>query len=405
MSSQEAQVKSSSFASDISANGRYVVFTSGAARLVAGDTNGSRDVFLRDRKNGVTRRVSVTNGGGQANNDSFQPAISADGRYVAFASEARNLVANDTNGTADVFVRDRVDKVTRRVSVAADGLGDSNGTSLNPAISADGRYVAFESWARNLVSGERDNNSRWDVFVRDRVDKVTSRVSESISDDTKANGGSYQPAISADGRYVAFESFASNLDNDTNGQLDVFVRDRDTQKTSRVSVSSSGDEGNGASSQPDISADGQRVVFKSAAANLVTGDNNAEPDVFLRDRAADTTTLISVERGDDGIPPTLGSGQPAISADGNQVAFYSNLTNLIASDTNGEIDVFVRDLVDMTTRRVSVANGGGQANDYSFQPTISAHGRYVSFTSAASNLIARDTNGDRDVFVRDRGTG
>ncbi|MBA2715959.1 MAG: PD40 domain-containing protein [Propionibacteriales bacterium] len=390
----------------MSANGRYVVFTSGAARLVAGDTNRSTDVFVRDRKTDVTRRVSVTTGGSQANNDSFQPTISADGRYVAFASEARNLVAHDSNGTADVFVRDRVDNVTRRVSVAADGQGDSNGTSLNPAISADGRYVAFESWAKNLVSGELDNNSRWDVFVRDRVDKVTSRVSRSMSDDTKANGGSYQPAISAHGRYVAFQSFASNLVNDdTNGQSDVFVRDRDTQETSRVSVSSDGAEGTGASIEPDISADGQRVVFRSAAENLVTGDNNAEPDVFLRDRATDTTTLVSAGRGDDGIPPTCCSGQPAISSDGNQVAFYSNLTNLIAGDTNGEIDVFVRDLVDMTTRRVSVANGGGQANDYSFQPAISAHGRYVSFTSAASNLIARDTNGDRDVFVRDRGTG
>ncbi len=400
VSSSEDQVPTPSFDSAISVQGRYVVFTSAASRLVAGDSNHSRDVFVRDRSTGVTQRVSVSTGGAQGNNDSTQPAISADGRYVAFISAATNLIPTDTNHSLDVFVRDRVAKVTRRVSIASDGQAD-NGDSRNPSISADGRYVAFESWAKHLVTG--DTNGAYDVFVRDRTRNVTRRVSVGTGG-SQATGWSLNPAISADGQHVAFESLASDLvAGDHNGQADVFVRDRDTQETIRVSVSSSGVEGNRASHQPDISADGQRVVFQSKARILIAGDTNATSDVFVRDLVEGTTERVSVTN--HGAQANNYSFQPAISADGSQVAFFSDATNLIASDTNSTSDVFVRHLVDMTTRRVSVADGGGQANGYSFQPAISAHGRYVSFTSAASNLIARDTNGDREVFVRDRGTG
>jgi Tol biopolymer transport system component len=231
------QANSDSFEPAISAAGRFVAFASYASNLVPGDTNNDFDVFVRDRKAQVTQRVSVGPGGQQANGNSFEPAISADGRLVAFSSGASNLVPGDTNGTSDVFVRDRKAQVTRRVSVGPGGQ-QANGESLKPAISAHGRLVAFSSGASNLVPG--DTNGTSDVFVRDRVAQVTRRISVGPGGQ-QANGGSHSPAISADGRFVAFVSRASNLvAGDTNGASDVFVRDRVAQVTRRVSVGSGG---------------------------------------------------------------------------------------------------------------------------------------------------------------------
>ncbi len=223
VSSSGDQIGAPSFDSDISAQGRYVVFSSDTSRLVAGDTNNARDVFVRDRRTHLTRRVSVTTNGAQSNNDSSQPSISADGRYIAFIAEASNLVDGDASQRLDVFVRDRVAKVTRRVSVATGGQG-GNGPSYDPVISADGRYVAFNSDASNLVDG--DTNGVTDVFVRDLERNVTRRLSVGAGG-AQAHGSSVHPAISADGQYVAFQSPASNLvAGDTNAKPNVFVRDR-----------------------------------------------------------------------------------------------------------------------------------------------------------------------------------
>lgn len=393
------QVGAPSFDSDISAGGRYVAFSTDSSRLVAGDTNNTRDVFVRDRRLHVTRRVSVSTGGVQGNDFSSQPAISDDGRYVAFISAASNLVDGDSNQRLDVFVRDRVAKVTRRVSVATGGKG-GNGISYNPAISGDGRYVAFNSEASNLVAG--DTNGVADVFVRDLERNVTSRVSVGAGG-AQANGSSDSaPAISADGRYVAFQSSASNLvAGDTNGTSDVFVRNRMAKMTRRVSVGMGGADSDNPSGQPDISADGRYVAFSSDASNLVVGDTNSTSDVFVRDRLADETSRVSVGR--SGAEANSYSFDPAISADGLYVAFTSRATNLVATDTNGKPDVFVRERVADVTRRVSVSSGGAQGNGASDEPAISAHGRHVTFTSKASNLIAADTNNTDDVFVRDRG--
>ncbi len=187
-----------SFAPSITADGRFVAFNSQAANLVAGDTNGFFDVFVRDRQTGITERVSVSTAGTQGDGDSsfgYTPSISADGRFVAFSSLATNLVANDTNGFADVFVRDRLSGTTERVSVATGGAA-GNANSLTPSISADGRYVAFESFASNLVGS--DSNGTWDVFVRDRQAGTTERASVDSSG-SQANGGSHWAAISASG--------------------------------------------------------------------------------------------------------------------------------------------------------------------------------------------------------------
>jgi len=387
----------------ISADGRYVGFSSSASNLVADDTNGQMDVFVHDRVTGATTRVSVASDGTPANGNSSydnHPAISADGRYVAFYSDASNLVAGDTNGVTDIFVHDRATSATTRVSVATDGT-QANADCWDVAISADGRYVAFDSGASTLVAG--DTNVRIDVFVHDRYTGITTRVSVA-TDGTEGNVGSWIPAISADGRYVAFFSKASTLvAGDTNDEEDVFVHDRVTRTTTRVSVATDGTQGNGASTHPAISADGRLIAFGSSASTLVAGDTNGSWDIFVHDRDAGTTTRVSVAT--DGTEGNLGSWRSSISADGRYVAIFSLASNLVADDTNGKFDVFVHDRVTGATTRVSVATDGTQGNgnsSYRTTPGLSADGRSVVFDSDASNLVTGDTDGWKDIFVHMR---
>ncbi len=400
VSSAGIQGNDGSSATAISADGRFVVFESFASNLVAGDTNGRPDIFVRDRQTKQTMRVSVSSAGVQGNYASYSPAISADGRFVAFESGAGNLVAGDTNASRDIFVRDRQTNQTTRVSISSAGV-QGNHNSYRPAISADGRIVAFMSRANNLVAG--DTNVGRDIFVRDRLTNQTTRVSVS-SAGAQGNGfyGSYHPAISANGRFVAFASLAGNLvGGDTNGKSDIFVRDRQTSQTTRVSVSSAGTQSNNYSYQPTISADGRFVAFESSANNLVTGDTNASPDIFVRDRHASQTTRASVSSA--GVQGNLSSETtPAVSADGRFVAFKSWATNLVTGDTNGKFDIFVRDRQANQTTRVSVTSAGGEGDDNSYRPTISADGRFLAFESGARNLVANDSNLRRDTFVHDR---
>lgn len=378
----------------MSTHGRYVAFISFASNLVPGDTNRAWDVFVRDRLAGTTQRVSVDSSGDQANDGSGGIAISADGRYVAFGSDASNLVPGDTNDHLDVFVHDRIAGTTRRVSVSSSGE-QIDFDSSSPAISAHGRYVAFEAHDVSL-SG---------VFVWDRRTETTQRVSVTSTGDP-AEGVSNSPAISAHGRYVAFQSTASDLvPGDTNGQTDVFVRDRATGTTQRVSVTDSGAEvknGSLAGSGPVLSAHGRYVAFGSSASDLVPGDTNGEVDLFVRDRVAGTTQRVSI--GNTGAQANARSDIPALSAHGRYVAFHSPASNLVPEDTNNSWDVFVRDRVAGTTQRVSISENGAQADGTSTLPALSAHGRYVAFTSNAPNLVPADTNATYDVFVRDRGS-
>jgi Tol biopolymer transport system component len=382
----------------ISADGRWVAFDSSASNLVPGDTNDTHDVFLHDRQTGTTTRVSVSTGGAQGNDVSHSPSISADGRWVAFESAASTLVADDTNHLPDVFVHDRFTGTTRRVSVGTDGA-QGNLESANAAISADGRWVAFGSLATNLVAD--DANGESDVFVHDLVMGTTTRVSLGPAG-VEGNGGSGWPAMSADGRWVAFSSLAGNLvPDDTNGVGDTFVHDRQTGITTRVSLDSAGVEANDWSHwAPAISGDGRRVAFQSSASNLVAGDTNGHPDVFVHDRQTGTTTCASV--GPGGAHGDTWSEFPAISTDGRWVVFESPATNLVAGDTNSVADVFVYDVQTGTLTRVSVGPGDGEADRGSGSQAISADGRWVAFGSWATNLIADDTNGYEDVFVHDR---
>jgi Tol biopolymer transport system component len=382
----------------VSAGGRFVAFASDASNLVARDTNDDTDVFVRDRRSGTTERVSVGRNGSQGNDESYAPSISADGRFVAFVSYADNLVAGDFNVSADVFVRDRRTGTTVRVSGGV-GRSEADSNSLFAAISADGRFVVFVSHADNLVPG--DTNDRADVFVIDGRTGRTERVSVARSGAQGNKDSLFPIAISAGGRFVAFPSDASNLvPGDTNGVADVFVRDRRTGRTERVSVGQGGAQGNDISFAQAISADGRFVAFYSYARNLVPNDTNQSPDVFVRDRRTRTTERVSVAR--NGAQANDASYFAAISADGRYVTFHSPAANLVPGDTNGAGDVFVRDRRTRRTERVSVARNGAQANGSSVYSAISADGRFVAFASDASNLVPGDTNASFDVFVRRR---
>ncbi|HKY77652.1 MAG TPA: hypothetical protein VJS45_16075, partial [Acidimicrobiia bacterium] len=285
----------------------------------------------------------------------------------------------------------------RLISLAVDG-GETDGASFTPSISANGRYVAFASAASTLVAG--DTNTTEDVFVYDRVTRTNERVSVS-SLGAEGNGASYGPAISADGRHVAFTSAASNLTpGDSNEQVDVFVRDRETQATILVSVGPQGAMGDGPSVAPSISDDGLLVAFESDADTLVREDNNGTGDVFIRDLVTRVTRKLSVAgNGQQTESPSFG---PDIGADGRSVAFESFSSRLVPGDTNGALDVFVADVASGSIDRVSLATGGGQANERSYSPSISADGRIVAFSSFASNLVPDDTNGLLDVFLHRR---
>ncbi len=380
----------------LSSDGRYVAFQSAATNLVDGDTNGRIDVFLRDRQQGTTERVNVQGAGAQTQLDCTLPCLSGDGSVVAYETLAP-VQANDSNGKVDVYARDLLQAQNLRVSVAAGG-GDANGDSSSACLSGDGRLVAFQSTATNLVAG--DTNLAMDVFVRDLQAGTTSRVSVA-SGGAQADGPSESASISADGRFVAFQSDATNLvAGDTNDAPDVFVCDRQSGLTTRISVDSSGNEGDGASSAPSISADGRFVGFTSSSSNLVAGDTNGAQDAFVHDRQTGITIRVSVDSlGNQGSGPTF---LRALSADGRVAALESFATNLVAGDTNGVADVFTHDLVSGATERVSIDASGAQSNGASQRGALSGDGRYVVFATDATSLFDGDTNNARDIVLRDR---
>ncbi|HEX7899221.1 MAG TPA: hypothetical protein VF950_15755, partial [Planctomycetota bacterium] len=333
------------FLSDMSPDGRFVVFHSTDAALVPGDTNNAMDVFLRDRTLGTVERVSVATGGGQAAGYSALGRVSADGRYVAFVSEASNLPAPGAVGR-NILLRDRTADTTVRVSVSTGGTPATFTDS--PALSADGRWIGFTTM--NALVAD-DLNGDVDAYVHDRVSGTTVRVSVATDgSEGTSNVGSLW--LSADGRFAAFATHAVLEPSDANATSDIYVRDRDTDAdgvfdepgavaTARVSVPDVGGEGNGPSWFAAFSADGRYVVFDSEADNLTAGDTNGLRDVFVRDRVAGRTARVS-RTSSDGLPLSTGAGsqEPHISADGLRVVFYSGAWNLVPGDANGVADVF-----------------------------------------------------------------
>jgi len=389
----QADLGSASNPPAVSANGRYVAFGSAATTLVPGDTNGFGDVFVRDRVLHKTYLVSVGPGGVQGNGDSYEAAISANGRYVAFYSQASNLVGGDTNGFADVFVRDRKLHKTYIVSVGKGGV-QGNGDSYDPSISPNGRWVAFDSIATNFVGV--NTNGVQNAFVRDRKLRTTSLVSTGPF--LPGNKDSADPVISANGRYVAFDSNASNLvPHDSNGASDVFLRDRTTHKTSILSVNSAGARGNGDSYVPSISANGRWVAFDTDAPNLQGHGIGHYTQVVVRDRKTHKTSLVSIDA--SGARAEGDNGLPSISANGRWVAFDS-IAILVNNDNNTSFDIYLRDRAKHRTTLVSVSSAGVQGDGDSVLAGMSADGRFVGFVSRATNLVAGDTNNAQDVFVR-----
>ncbi|MGV3605399.1 MAG: dockerin type I domain-containing protein [Planctomycetaceae bacterium] len=376
--------------SSLSADGRYIAFVSQASNLVPGDTNRSWDIFVRDNQTGICSRVSTDSSGGEANGDSYFPSISADGRYVAFQSFATNLVAGDTNGYADIFVKDLLTGALNRI-------GSGNGDSSTPIISGNGRYVAFSSTASNLVSG--DGNVAADIFVRDLQLGTLVRASVTATG-VQGGGDSLTPVISSDGRYVAFASYASNLvANDTNTMVDIFWKDMQTGNLQRVSTDGAAAQGNMDSYAPSISGDGQWVAFQSYASNFVANDTNGASDIFLKN--VSTGAILRVSNDSMGNQSNGSSFDPVVSADGSKVAFYSLASSLVAGDTNSAADVFIKDVATEQLTLVSATGVGGVANLDSYTVAMARGGDVVAFYSYASNLLANDANGSADVYLRD----
>ncbi len=387
----------------LSRDGRCLVFTSSATNLVPGDSNGEPDVFVKDRLSGALARVSVSSSGVESNSHSLYPVIDHSGRFVAFYSHGDNLVLGDTNGSGDIFVRDLTLGITERASVASDGK-EGNSSSRGVSISGDGRYVAFTSNATNLVAG--DNNSFVDIFVRDRLLATTQLVSVD-SAGLQGDGLCSAPSISGDGRIVVFASRSTNLvPGDINGKEDVFVRDLSRGLTERVSVSSGGSEGDDHSGfvhttgyhYTAVSTDGRFVVFPSYATNLVPGDTNGVADAFLHDRRLGTTLRASVDSA--GGEASGHSTYPVVWEGGRYVAFSSAAPELAANDLNGVDDVFIHDFVRGETTLWSTDSLGGRGGLASSYPAISADGKQLAWESHATNLVAADTNDCLDTFVR-----
>lgn len=349
-----------------------------------------------------TERVSLSASGEQGNDDSQvrNTSLSANGRYVAFESYADNLVPGDSNAHADIFIRDLVDGSIQRVSVNSNGI-EGNAKSESPSMSADGRYVAFHSYSTNLY--EADLNYQDDVFVHDRMTGQTECVSRSMEGST-GNGRSWNPVISGNGRFVAFLSRADNLvPLDTNWNGDIFVYDRYEQIMTRVSVSSAGVESNSFSEQPSISASGRMIAFTSHGSNLVADDLNGERDVFVHDLVAATTIRVSVAS--DGTEANAYSHQPCMAADGNVVVFTSYSDALHELDTNKNADVYLHDLRTSETDWISHGTGMTSTNKSSTQPAVTADGQMVVFQTGASNWLSGDTNGVNDIYLYHRGSG
>jgi Tol biopolymer transport system component len=391
----QANAGSYNYAGSLSPNGRYAVFESDASNLVSGDTNGVSDVFVKDLQTGVIQRVSVTASGTQGNAASGFNSISADGRYVVFQSDASNLVPGDTNGTSDIFVKDRQTGSIRRVNVTVNGT-QGNNYSLMPAISGNGGYVAFTSEATNLVSG--DTNGVSDVFVKDLQTGTIQRVSVAANG-TQGNDFSQDGSLSNDGRYVVFDSAASNLVAGS-GSGQVYVKDRQTGAIQLISATSSGTPGDSQSFANCMSSDGRYVAFDSLASNLVAGSGSGQ--VYVKDRQTGAIQQVSVAADGSHANGPSGSnfsGCPALSANGRYVVFSSSASNLVPGDTNGVDDIFIKDRQTGAIQLLSVASGGGQSNGTSSDPAISGDASRVLYFSDASNLVSADTNGVLDAFV------
>jgi FG-GAP-like repeat/RTX calcium-binding nonapeptide repeat (4 copies)/WD40-like Beta Propeller Repeat len=398
-STSDAQPNGDSLAPSINSDGRYVAFQSHATDLVASDTNGAADIFIHDRQNETISRVSVGVGGAQANGASTYPSISQDGRYIAFESTASNLVSGDKGGWTEIFVYDRTTGTTARASIGLNVSGvtdnEPNWPSMHPSIasSGNGYKVAYASEAGNLVAGDARNLPR--IFVYDSATKVITKITNGIGG--APNNASDFPSISTNG-LVAYHSFASNLvANDTNSAGDIFLYNNGT--TTRISVGLNGAQSNGESTQASISANGNFIAFQSLASNLVAGDTNGVSDIFVHNRTTGGTERVST--GVNGVQSNNDSYEASISSDGRFVTFWSRATNLVPGQTGPAGQIFVHDRELHQTKLISVSAAGETGNTWELvEPVISGDGSLVAFESSSTNIY-RGTGGHGNIFETD----
>jgi len=369
----------------------------------------------------IIERVSVSTAGVETKNAS-RPYISGNGNVVAFWTDTGALIPDDTNFAGDIYVRNRTSNTTERVSLGVGGVQtartDTNPPTSYPDIGIDdsGTYIAYATDATNITDNHVfDTNGVTDVYVIDRSlgltdPNRTKRVSFGAagSGNVQATGGSFNPTISGNGQFVVFRSVASNIVlGDGNNQPDIFIFDRGVGLNARVNISTGGAEANNedGNSEFTVSDDGRYIAFESLATNLVTGDTNAKRDIFIRDRAGNSTCRISLASG--GLQANGDSVEPYINGSGDYVVFTSFASNLVTGDTNGQADIFIWERTSGcagTISRVSVSTDGAQSNGGSARPSVNDGGRYVLYWSVGSNLVDGDTNGQPDFFVFDRTT-
>lgn len=391
-----AEGNSQSNISAITSNGRYVVFESEASNLVEGDSNGRTDIFLKDLKTGKVRRVSTGTLEEEGDSDSWWSSITPNGRYVVFVSNASNLVFGDNNDTTDIFRKDLKTGKILRVSTDAQGV-EGNSDSWWPVMTPNGRYVVFGSAAKNLVPG--DSNDTYDIFRKDLKTGKVLRVSTNAQG-VEGNSDSWWSAVTPNGRYIVFGSAASNLvPGDSNGSYDIFRKDLKTGKILRVSTDEKGVEGNSDSEWSAITRNSRYVFFGSVASNLVPDDSNDSYDIFRKDLKTGKVLRVSTDaQGEEG---NAESYEPAITPNGRYVAFGSDASNLVAGDNNDAQDIFRKDIKTGKIRRVSTDSEGVGGDSGSWWSAITPNGRFVVFGSAATNLVPGDSNGSYDIFRYD----
>ena len=398
VSSTGEQSNNNSLDPKTSADGQVVVYMSHADNLIEGDTNNQPDVFLYDRNTNVTERISISSSGVQADRDSGKPDVSHDGRIVVFESQAHNLIDSINLGFSNnIFLHDRNTGTTELVSRTRFGL-EADGRSNAPSISGNGRFVAFESRATDLVSF--DTNNLKDIFVYDRQTQVIERVSVSTAG-AQADNESQFPKISQDGRYVVFRSRSSNLVNGTAvGPVGLYIHDRSTGITDVAVTDLTGSSAD--FYQFDLSADGRYIAFRSQSTNLIPEDTDIFTDILVYDHVTKDISLASVSSTGEKGNSTIGSGFPAISGDGRYVTFSSGASNLVDQVVGGiNTQVFVHDRHTGKTALVSVTQTGVISNSATNEKHITPDGRFITIRTDSRNLVEGDTNRNSDIFVKD----
>jgi Tol biopolymer transport system component len=380
----------------LSQDGRIIAFES-AAQLVNADDDFNFDVYVRNIGTGRTEMVSIKSNGSPGHDDESQsPEISANGRLVVFQSAMDNLVPNDENTGSDVFLYNRKSNKVRRMSVSTNGE-EAEGSSTEASISPNGRYIAFVSDADNLIGN--DGNGAPDVFVKNRLSGVTRRASIR-SNGNEGSAPSERPSVADDGS-VAFSSDADDLvASDDNGSRDTFVHKFSNGNTRLVSVAPNGDEGDGGGWEASISRDGDSVTFLSQSSNLVAGAGDDHQDIFLHRLPTGKTRLVSKHSNGTFGNADSTVFQGALSYNGRYVTFSSASDNLVNGDTNGVIDMFWHDMKTGKTKLVSKTYNGTDLSSEADEGSVSGNGRFVAFDSPATNLVPNDGNNSRDVFRR-----